>query len=117
MGELLNDVDEVHVMTSLAGFEALLRGKRVVCHGSPFYAGWGLTEDRLPHPRRTRRIGLDELVAASLILYPLYIGACGTLEPERALNELQAWKARDERGVRPLQGIYRFFLRRFIGVK
>ena len=33
-------------MTSLTGFDALLRGKRVVTYGQPFYAGWGLTEDR-----------------------------------------------------------------------
>jgi capsular polysaccharide export protein len=117
MGELLNAVDEVQVMTSLAGFEALLRGKRVVCHGSPFYAGWGLTDDTLPHPRRTRRLGLDQLVAASLILYPLYIGTHTTVTPEQALDELQAWKARDEGRARPLQGVYRFFLRRFIGVR
>ena len=36
MGELLRQVDEVHVMTSLPGFEALLRGKLVVCYGLPF---------------------------------------------------------------------------------
>ena len=117
MGDLLNAVDEVQVMTSLAGFEALLRGKRVVCRGSPFYAGWGLTEDTSPHPRRTRRLGLDELVAAALILYPLYIGARGTVTPEQALDALQAWKTRDEGRARSLQGIHRFFLRLFIGVR
>lgn len=117
MGDLLNAVDEVQVMTSLAGFEALLRGKRVVCHGSPFYAGWGLTEDTLPHPRRTRSLALDELVATVLILYPLYIGARDTVTPEQALDALQAWKARDEGRARPLKGVYRFFLRRLIGVR
>lgn len=69
MGELLPQVDEVHTLTSLTGFEALLRGKRVVCYGQPFYAGWGLTEDVLPVARRTRRLLLDELVAGTLILY------------------------------------------------
>jgi capsular polysaccharide export protein len=64
--------DEVQVMSSLAGFEALLRGKRVVCWGQPFFAGWGLTEDRAPIARRVRRLALDELVAAALILYPRY---------------------------------------------
>ena len=48
MHRLLERVDEVQVLTSLAGFEALLRGKPVVCHGHPFYAGWGLTDDVLP---------------------------------------------------------------------
>jgi len=65
--------DAVATLTSLTGFEALLRGKRVIAYGRPFYAGWGLTQDRLPIPRRTRRAGLDELVAAALILYPLYV--------------------------------------------
>lgn len=64
--------DEVHTMTSLVGFEALLRGLPVVCHGLPFYAGWGLTEDRLSIPRRTRRLTIDELVAGTLLRYPRY---------------------------------------------
>lgn len=65
--------DAVATLTSLTGFEALLRGKRVMCWGRPFYAGWGLTEDRTTIPRRTRRAALDELTAAVLIRYPIYI--------------------------------------------
>lgn len=74
MTSLFAAVDEIHVNTSLAGFEALLRGKLVVVHGVPFYAGWGLTTDRgaIPH-RRTAVRTLDELVAATLIVYPRYI--------------------------------------------
>jgi capsular polysaccharide export protein len=64
--------DEMHTMTSLSGFDALLRGKRVIVHGRPFYAGWGLTEDHLPIPRRNRRLSLDELVAGTLLRYPVY---------------------------------------------
>lgn len=71
---LLDSVDAVHVITSLTGFEALMRGKEVVTHGVPFYAGWGLTRDLGPVPaRRSRRRDLDELVAATLILYPRYV--------------------------------------------
>ena len=71
---LLGQVDAVHVLTSLTGFEALLRGREVVVHGQPFYAGWGLTTDLAgPIPRRTRRLSLAELVAGTLILYPLYL--------------------------------------------
>jgi capsular polysaccharide export protein len=71
---LIESVDEVHVNTSLAGFEALLRNKRVVTYGVPFYAGWGLTEDRGPVPsRRSARRTLDELVAATLLVYPRYL--------------------------------------------
>jgi capsular polysaccharide export protein len=74
MAALLARVDAVHTLTSLTGFEALLRGLPVTCWGMPFYAGWGLTRDRgaLPPgaPPRGRRATLDELVAAALILYP-----------------------------------------------
>jgi len=71
---LLDSVSSVHVITSLAGFEALMRGREVTTHGTPFYAGWGLTRDMGPIPlRRTRRRSLDELVAAALILYPRYV--------------------------------------------
>ncbi|HQT73198.1 MAG TPA: hypothetical protein PLX84_04615 [Acidiphilium sp.] len=117
MHSVLDSVDEVHVMTSLAGFEALLRGRRVVCHGQPFYAGWGLTEDRLPIARRTRQLSLDELVAGALILYPVYIGATSPIAPEDALAELASWKARDAGTTRPFQEVYRILLRLFIGVR
>jgi capsular polysaccharide export protein len=71
---LIDAVDEVHVNTSLAGFEALLRCKPVATYGVPFYAGWGLTTDYGAVPaRRTARRSLDELVAAALILYPRYL--------------------------------------------
>lgn len=104
MHRLLEAVDELQVLTSLAGFEALLRGKPVVCHGQPFYAGWGLTEDVRPHPRRTRRVSLDELVAAALIHYPTYVsrssGAFTT--PERVLYELAHWAATAPPAERPV---------------
>lgn len=74
MAALLDLVDGVHVLTSLTGFEALLRGRDVTCHGTPFFAGWGLTRDLAPVPaRRGRRLGLSELVAGVLILYPRYL--------------------------------------------
>ena len=71
--QCLDVADEVHTMTSLVGFEGLLRGKRVVTYGLPFYAGWGLTGDRHSIRRRTARLQLDELVAGSLIVYPRYL--------------------------------------------
>jgi len=84
--------DRVETMTSLAGFEALLRGKSVGVHGAPFYAGWGLTDDRLPIPRRKRRVDLDTLIAASLILYPFYIHPLSGLpcRPEDLVEEISA---------------------------
>jgi len=97
MDSLLQQIDELHVMTSLSGFEALLRGCPVVTHGQPFYAGWGLTEDRDPPPRRGRTLSLDALVAATLILYPSYVSrTTGRFTtPERVLDELRQWRATD----------------------
>jgi capsular polysaccharide export protein len=73
ISELFEHVDEVHVLTSLAGFEALLRNKKVYCYGMPFYAGWGLTYDKYPCERRGKKLTLEQLVYAALIRYPLYI--------------------------------------------
>ena len=101
MAALLDQVDEVHLLTSLTGFEALLRGKPVTCHGQPFYAGWGLTEDVTPHARRGRRRSLDELVAAALILYPRYLSPHdgSVITPEAAVDQLVA--LRQQGGDRP----------------
>lgn len=98
---LMAAVDEVHVNTSLAGFEALLRGKKVVAYGQPFYAGWGLTEDRDPPLRRQRRLRLEELVAASLICYPLYRSALSgqTASAEQVVEEIAGGSARPRPSV------------------
>lgn len=78
---LIGQVDEVWTMTSLLGFEALLRGKPVTCLGAPFYAGWGLTRDLGPVPARRLhatdghplpRPALMALAHAALIAYPRY---------------------------------------------
>lgn len=106
----LAHADEVHTMTSLVGFEALLRGLLVVVHGLPFYAGWGLTEDRLPHPRRGRSRTLEELVAAALLRYPRYYsfsagGFCSALDKVEELSQARngGWPAWVRRAPRPLR--------------
>lgn len=71
--DCIQAVDEVHTMTSLAGFEALLRGKTVYCYGSPFYAHWGLTIDAYDLQRRKRKLTLEQLIAGTLLYYPLYL--------------------------------------------
>jgi capsular polysaccharide export protein len=74
VSSLIDMADEIHVNTSLTGFEALLREKPVTTYGVPFYAGWGMTRDLGPVPgRRTARRSLDELVAAALLIYPRYL--------------------------------------------
>lgn len=89
-GHLLGQVDGLHTMTSLMGFEALLRGTAVTCHGIPFYAGWGLTTDKLTCPARQRKISLDELVYGALIAYPRYFNYETNcfVSPEQALDQL-----------------------------
>ena len=111
---LIDSVDALHVITSLAGFEALLRGKPVTTHGVPFYAGWGLTRDLAPiPPRRSRQRSLDELVAATLLLYPRYLDpvtrlpcpaevvvrrmAAGEARISSPLIRLREWQGRAQR--------------------
>ena len=106
---LLAISDEVHTMTSLAGFEALLRGLRVVVYGRPFYAGWGLTTD-LPAFDRGRLLSLDQLVAGALILYPRYLDPLTRLPcgPEILIERLERpelWRAGPLVRARRLQGI------------
>ena len=101
MDQLLREVDAVHVLTSLAGFEALLRGVEVHTWGLPFYAGWGLTHDHLHAPRRGRPLQLDELVFAALVAYPRYVSRRSGLfiEPEQAIEELLAWRREPQRSL------------------
>ncbi|UPG72864.1 hypothetical protein MVG78_01300 [Roseomonas gilardii subsp. gilardii] len=117
-------VQEVHTLTSLSGFEALLRGVPVVTYGRPFYAGWGLTEDRAPEGFPAGRRGvarsLEELVAAALILYPRYIDPV-TLLPcpaELILERLEdpgAWKLSPLTLHRGLEGWVRRWVSRLAG--
>jgi capsular polysaccharide export protein len=73
MDDLLTLSDRVATLTSLAGFEALLRDKPVTCYGQPFYSGWGLTDDKAGKiPRRRARPALLALIHACLIEYPRY---------------------------------------------
>jgi capsular polysaccharide export protein len=114
---LLGQVDALHTLTSLSGFEALLRGVPVVTWGQPFYAGWGLTEDRNPPPRRGRRLGLDALVAATLILFPRQVDPVTELPcpPEVILERLDdpgAWKVSRLSLYRGLEGEVRSALAR-----
>lgn len=113
MADLLKEIDEVHVLTSLTGFEALLRSKKVVCYGQPFYAGWGLTEDQLPIHRRLRKLSLDALVAATLMLYPTYVSLknATAITPEQALDELLELRERPNKATTLRRQLLRFFLK------
>lgn len=97
--QLIEACDQVFTMTSLLGFEALLRGKRVTCLGAPFYAGWGLTQDLGPTPERRQRAPdghplprptLLALAHAALIAYPRYYDPVSRkpCPPETVLHRL-----------------------------
>jgi len=72
LADVLEEVDHVYTITSLAGFEALIRGIKVTTIGCPFYSGWGLTDDRQPNERRVRKLSVEELFAGAYLLYPKY---------------------------------------------
>lgn len=101
--DCLDVCDVVHTISSLTGFEALLRGKSVVCYGLPFYAGFGLTDDVIEVNntskinalgRRTRPnlppLTLEELIYATLIDYPMYHlpHKMGLATPEQVIAHL-----------------------------
>jgi len=105
MASLLSQVDAVWTMTSLTGFEALLREVPVTTLGLPFYAGWGLTTDLCLVPaRRGQVVSLEMLVHAALIDYPRYFDpvtrqACPI---EVALDRLAAGQVTRPDGLRVL---------------
>ncbi|WP_299946210.1 capsular polysaccharide biosynthesis protein [uncultured Microbulbifer sp.] len=125
---LLKHVNEVHTMSSLTGFEALLRGLKVVTYGLPFYAGWGLTDDKLLtrdtsagieldsfKARRGRKLTLDELVAGTLILYPLYVDPSSGeyIDAETAVALLDKNK-KTTGSTGFIQEIYRWYRNRYL---
>ncbi|OYX91796.1 MAG: beta-3-deoxy-D-manno-oct-2-ulosonic acid transferase, partial [Novosphingobium sp. 35-62-5] len=117
MAPLLDVVDAVHVLTSLTGFEALMRHREVTCHGTPFYAGWGLTRDLAPVPdRRGRTLSLDELVAGVLILYPRYLDPVTGLPcpPEVLVSRMASAQATNRLSwVAPLRHCQGWFMAHF----
>ncbi|ABD56337.1 capsular polysaccharide biosynthesis protein [Jannaschia sp. CCS1] len=92
----------VYTVTSQAGFEAILAGHKPVTFGVPFYAGWGLTDDRRPVPvRRQRVLTRAQLVAGALLLYPTwydpYRDGLGEVEDTLGALEAQARSWREDR--------------------
>lgn len=87
---LLAAAERVYTVTSLMGFEALLWGKPVRCFGMPFYAGWGLTQDRLAPPRRRGAAALHTLVHAALVRCARYVDGGAPCGAEHAMHAVAA---------------------------
>ena len=66
---LIERADHIETISSLAGFEALLRGKSVTTHGLPFYAGWGISQDLTACTRRSRKRSIDEMTTIAFTRY------------------------------------------------
>ena len=118
---LLAGAIAVYTVTSQLGFEAILAGHKPVVFGQPFYAGWGLTDDRKPVQRRQRRLTRAQLFAGAMILYPTWYDPyhdrlCSFEEATATLSALtrawrddhQGWVAADMRlwKRRPLQQFF-----------
>jgi capsular polysaccharide export protein len=73
--DFLDTIDHVYTITSLSGLEALLKGKKVTVVGAAFYAGWGLTDDRMSFPRRSTKRNLIELFCGVYLKYPRYLSS------------------------------------------
>ncbi|WP_299809980.1 hypothetical protein [uncultured Roseibium sp.] len=70
--DLLETVDHVYTLSSLSGLEAIVRGIKVSVFGTPFYSGWGLTDDRCDI-KRGRTLSVLELFAGVYLKYPKYL--------------------------------------------
>ena len=89
---LLEEFDKIYTQTSQMGFEAAVLGKEVVTFGMPFYAGWGITEDKLKNERRNKTLNVNEIFAAAYILYSNYYNPyekreCDILETIQTIYE------------------------------
>lgn len=89
---LLDGAAAVYTLSSQLGFEAILAGHRPQVFGRPFYAGWGLTQDHAPLPRRGRTLTAEQLFAAAMILAPVWHDPCRDrlCSLEEALDQLEA---------------------------
>ncbi len=115
---IISAVDEVHTLTSLAGFEALIRNRYVVTYGQPFYAGWGLTKDFAPVQHRQKPLSLEQLVAGALILYPSYFDPvmrlpCGPEIVIERLSRPEVWRPGPLIALRRLQGEFMRFVQKW----
>ena len=90
--KLLEGAIAVYTVSSQMGFEAILAGHRPRVFGQPFYAGWGLTTDEQPIPRRRRNLTRAQLFAGAMILAPTWFDPCrGRIcRFEEAVDQLEA---------------------------
>ncbi len=97
--KLLEGAIAVYTISSQMGFEAILAGHRPRVFGQPFYAGWGMTQDEEPIPRRRRTLTRAQLFAGAMIIAPIWYDPCRNrlCSFEEAVDQLEAdtlcWRA------------------------
>lgn len=93
---LLEQMDKVYVCVSTMGFEALICECEVHVFGMPFYAGWGITIDKLNMSRRSKKRSLEEVFYVAYILASTYVSyeTEGQCEIEQAMDELLALRTK-----------------------
>lgn len=93
---LLQQASKVYAVTSGMGFEALLCGKPVVCFGVPWYAGWGLTDDRYRQStawaRRAQQRSVKELFVTAYLRYTRYLNP--TTYQQGSIIDAMQWVVR-----------------------
>lgn len=70
---ILAQADEVYTVSAKIGIDAVLLGKTVHCYGMPYYAGWGLTKDKVICVRRNIKVKREELFAALCLFFTRYL--------------------------------------------
>ncbi len=88
---LVQGAARVYAYSSQLGYEAMLVGHRPRLFGTPFYAGWGLSDDERGFARR-RPVPLEAVFAASHLLAPVWYDPCRDCltDFEGALRQIEA---------------------------
>lgn len=76
--ELMNCMEEVHVLTSQMGLEALFLNKKVYCYGQPFYSKVGLTINH-SESEFINKLSTIELFTLSCVIYNTHFDINGNI--------------------------------------
>lgn len=71
--DIVENFSTIYTVSSQMGFEGVLMGRKVVCFGMPFYAGWGITEDIQSCERRGIKRSVLEVFTCAYLVYTSYM--------------------------------------------
>lgn len=69
---LFEGAEALYTVSSGLGLEAIWAGLRPRVFGTPFYAGWGLSDDKREFPRRGVPLSREALFVRAMIEYPVW---------------------------------------------